>query len=130
MARAQGQTVVQVEGLRELKRRLRRIEGGLADLKTEHRWVSDFVLGRARPSAPRRSGRLAATMRGSGTVSASVLRVGTARVPYAGPIHYGWPARDIAAQPWLIDAAQQSEPVWSRHFNETITDLVERTSAQ
>jgi hypothetical protein len=127
MARA-GHTLVQVEGGRELRKRLRTIEGGLAELKTEHRWVANYVQGRAGPAAPRRTGALAATGRASGTNTSSIVRYGTARrVPYAAPIHYGWPARHIRPQEWVINAALRSEPVWLAHFNETIRALVERT---
>lgn len=127
MARA-GHTVVQVEGGRELRRRLKHIEGGLAELKAEHRWVGDYVLGRAAPGAPRRTGRLAATGRASGTNTSSIVRYGNARrVPYAPVIHYGWPARHIQAREWVVNAALRSEPVWLAHFNSTIEQLVERT---
>lgn len=122
-----GQSVVQVEGIRELRRRLRTIEGGLDDLKAEHRWVGDYVLGRASPGTPRRSGRLAATGRAAGTATASIVRYGTARVPYAAVIHYGWPARHISPSQWVWNAAQRSEPVWLDHFNQAIEQLVERT---
>lgn len=126
MARA-GHTVVQVEGGRALRRRLRTIEGGLAELKQEHKWVADYVQRRAQPATPRRSGRLAASGRSSGTNTASIVRYGSKRVPYAPPIHYGWPARHIPAREWVVDAALRSEPVWAQHFMSTITQLVERT---
>ncbi|GAA2118607.1 hypothetical protein GCM10009802_20330 [Streptomyces synnematoformans] len=124
---ARGQTVVAVEGGRELRRRLRDIDGGLEDLKTQHRWVARYVTQAALPGTPRRTGRLASTGRASGTKTASIVRFGRASVPYAGPIHYGWPARHIPAHPWVIDAAQRTEPVWRGHFEDSIRTLVERT---
>lgn len=127
MAARSGHTLVQVEGGRELRKRLRTIEGGLAELKAEHKWVADYVFRRSAPAAPRRTGRLAASGRSSGTNTASIVRYGGARVPYAAPIHYGWPARHIAPHEWVINAAQNSEPVWLAHFNDTIRQLVERT---
>lgn len=124
---SRGQTVVRVEGGRELRRRLRTIEGGLANLKTEHRWVADYVLSAAAPGAPRRTGRLASNGRASGTQTASIVRYGGARVPYAGPIHYGWPDRHISPHPWVIDAAQNTQGVWLNRFNSAIHRLVEET---
>jgi hypothetical protein len=52
------------------------------------------------PNAPRRTGRLA------GSVSVQPagqtrIRV-TADVPYAAPIHWGWPGHGIHRQPWLV----------------------------
>ncbi|MFE3071777.1 hypothetical protein [Streptomyces sp. NPDC059247] len=127
MAAGRGTTVVQVEGGRELRRRLRRIEGGLDDLRDAHRWVADYVGTMARAQAPRRTGALAATERDSGTRTMSTVRYGRASVPYAGPIHYGWPARHIAPTPWVITAAQASEGVWRPHFETLLAELVERT---
>lgn len=124
---SRGRTVVQVEGGRELRRRLRTIEGGLDRLKAAHREVATYVTGMSRTMAPRRTGRLAATARGSGTNTMSVVRYGTARVPYAGPIHYGWPARNIRPNEWLITAAQRGEPTWLARYNLHIRRLVEET---
>ncbi|MFI5861200.1 hypothetical protein [Streptomyces sp. NPDC051546] len=128
MAAGRGQTVMSVTGGRELRRRLRTIEGGLADLKAAHAWVADYVGGIAARDAPRRTGRLAGTGRDSGTKTMSVVRFGRgASVPYAGPVHYGWPARHIAPNPWVINAAQRSEGVWQAYFEGRIEELVERT---
>lgn len=122
---ARGLSLVQVDGLPQLRRRLRRVEGGLAELKTEHRWIADHVRNRAAPATPRRTGRLAGSVRSSGTNTASIVRAGSARIPYAGPIHYGWPARHIRPQPFIIDAARASEPTWTNHFNTTLERLVD-----
>ena len=32
------------------------------------------------------------------------MLAGRKAVPYAGPIHFGWPARNIEPQPFLYDA--------------------------
>lgn len=122
--------LIRVDGLRELRRRLRRIEGGLQDLKRINGETAAYIATAARPATPHRTGRLAATLRSSGTNRAGVIRAGTARVPYAAVIHYGWPRRHIEPQPWLIDAAQRTEPAWTARYQAEITDLVERTSAQ
>jgi hypothetical protein len=57
-------------------------------------------------SAPVRSGKLEGTIRAGRGKTKAVVRAGGARAPYAGVIHYGWPARGIAAQPFLVDALQ------------------------
>lgn len=102
--------IVQVEGARELRRTLRKAGDDLSDMKAAHTKAAGTVL--ARQIAPARTGTLAATVRGTGTKTAAIIRAGYARVPYANPIHWGWPARNIAAQPWISEAAQGSEAVW------------------
>lgn len=108
--------VVQVQGARELRRTLRKAGADMQQVKSLHAEVGGIVAGAARPATPNRSGRLAGTVRSSGTQTSSVVRAGRASVPYAGPTHYGWPARNIEPQPWLTDAAHQTEPRWSATF--------------
>lgn len=109
-----GSASVRIDGLRRLRRDLRQLEGGLADLKDANARAGQVVVQAATAKAPRRpgSGRLA----GSGRASRAAGRVsvlwGGARVPYAGPIHWGWPARGIEAQPFVAEAAQETEPKW------------------
>lgn len=53
---------------------------------------------------PSRSGRLRETLRAGRGKTKAVVRAGGARAPYAGVIHYGWPAHNIGRQPFLLDA--------------------------
>lgn len=80
--------------------------------------------GRAR--APKLTGALAGTVRPSGTKTRAVVRAGFARVPYAGPIHWGWPARGIAAQPFLSDAATSTEPAWQNIYLDAINKTIDK----
>jgi len=69
---------------------------------------------------PRRSGRLAASIRAQGTQRAGRVAAGKKSVPYAGPIHWGWPARNIKPQPFLTDAlASKQETVVEIYLTET-----------
>jgi hypothetical protein len=119
--------VLEVDGLRSLRRDLKAAGVSLADLKDAHAQVAQLVLGRA--TAPHRTGALAASQRGSGTQSAAVVRAGSAaRVPYANAIHWGWGAHHIKAQPWLYDAAVASQQEWTGvylHALEQIIDSIE-----
>lgn len=63
--------------------------------------------------APRRSGKLAGSIRPGATQKAGVVRAGRASIPYAGVIHWGWPGHNIAAQPFLTEAAAATESTWS-----------------
>ena len=37
---------------------------------------------------------------------------GGAKVPYAGPIHWGWPDRNIEPHPFIADTAGETEQTW------------------
>lgn len=84
----------------------------LADLKDANRHAANIASDASAPLAPFRTGALRRSVRSSGTVSAGIIRAGRKRVPYAGPIHWGWPSRGIRATPFLTQGAQTSEPVW------------------
>jgi hypothetical protein len=93
---------------------LRAAGDDLSDLRDVHGSVAALVAGVARP--PRRTGRLGSTVRAAGTKTAAIVRAGFASVPYAGPIHWGWPARAIKAQPFLSDAATSTESTWQAFY--------------
>lgn len=103
---------VRIEGGARLRRTLRAAGDDLSDLKAAHTAAAATAASGARGLVPTRTGRLAGSIRSSGTNSAGIVRAGRASIPYAGPIHWGWPARRIAAQPFLSDGATNTEPAW------------------
>ena len=114
---------VKVEGAARLRRELRRAGDDLDDMTAAHRTVAQIVAAIAQASTPRRSGALAATVRGSGTKTRASVRAGYKRTPYAGIIHYGTPpgyARHYQPQPWIQLAATQGEPRWVRHYQQAV----------
>ena len=98
---------IKVEGAKELRRALKNVEGGTADLKKVHADAATVVELQAATLVPRRSGTLAGSIRSTGQARAGVVRAGKASVPYAGVIHFGWPAHNIEPQPFLYDALDQ-----------------------
>lgn len=98
---------VEVRGDRQLRRALKRVEGNVGDLREVHRDAGEAVAGEARSLVPVESGMLRDTIRLSiklaGRQGTAIL-AGKGLVPYAGPIHFGWPARNIEPQPFLYDA--------------------------
>lgn len=96
-----------VEGHKDLARILKRIDKEYAkELKEIHREVAQPILAKVRP--PRRSGRLAGTLRAAPTAQQARVALGTKRVPYAGPIHWGWLRRNIQPNKFLVDALHAS----------------------
>lgn len=108
---------VRIQGARELRTRINRLEDAAdtqsakGEMKQAHLEGAKLVRGVALGLAPARTGRLRETIRAAGTVKSGRVRAGFKRVPYAGPIHFGWRARDISPQPFLYDAldARRSE---------------------
>lgn len=102
----------QVSGAAELRRTLKRAGDDLADLKAVNKRVGDVVATAARPRAPVRSGRLVGSLRPAAAAAKVTVRAGGSTLRYAGPIHWGWPAHHIQGQPFLVDAAKNTEGQW------------------
>ena len=116
---------VRVEGARELRRTLKRAGVSVEDLKDANAAAGAIVVAAARPTAPRRSGRLAGTIRASRAAASATVRAGGASVPYAGVIHWGWPAHHITAQPWLSEAATSTESAWLAAYEAGVGKLLD-----
>lgn len=112
MTRSSRQTGIRVDGLRALRSDLRKAGESTQDLKAANAAVAALVATAAAGRAPHRTGRLASSGRGNRAVGRATVTFGGASVPYAGPIHWGWPARGIEPHTFIPDAAQATEPAW------------------
>lgn len=112
---------MRVEGLNKLVRDLQKLGLEVEDLKEAFGGIAAEGADLASSFAPKRSGRLAASVRGNRAKNKAVVMAGRASVKYAGPINYGWPARNIAASSFMAraDVALQPEAL------QAITDAIE-----
>ncbi len=117
--------LVKIDGLPRLRAALRRAGLDLADLKAANAAAAALVASAAAARAPRRTGRLAASVRGNRAVSRASVSAGGSAIPYAGPIHWGWPARGIEAQPFIATAAQATESAWVPIYQNAIEAVVD-----
>lgn len=115
--------MVRVEGAKELRRTMKAAGEDMGELKDSMAQVSRTVATAAIERAPRRSGALAASVKGNR--AAATATVGT-RLVYGGPIHWGWPAHNITAQPFIADAAQATEPTWLDAINAELNRILTR----
>ena len=93
-------TTVEAEGMRELRKKLRRMDNGMDNLKGLHLDLAEIVANRAEALAPVRTGRLKQSIRAAGTQTAGRVRAGYKRVPWTGPVHVGGATRPDAAKGW------------------------------
>jgi hypothetical protein len=117
---------VEVEGGKELRKSLKNVEDGLKDLQAAHAAAAGIVAAAAPSYAPLRTGRLAGSIRGSGAKAAATVRAGGAKVPYAGVQEYGWPRRNIPAQPFLVPAAHDTEGEWRPVYEARVEELIDK----
>lgn len=117
---------IEIEGLDELRRNIRKLEGGVDDLKAANSSAAKIVENAAAPLVPRRTGRLRMSLRSSGTQRAGVVRAGKASVPYAGPIHFGWRKRNIRPQPFIYEAADRRRSEVLEAYDKQVGDLIRK----
>lgn len=122
---------LKIEGGRQLRRTLRQAGSDLTDLKAANAQAASIVSNRAKSWAPTRSGRLQSSVRSSGTKTAGIVRAGNNRksksgVPYAAPIHWGWKARNIRANPFLSYSAQATESTWIRLYEQLVNKALSK----
>lgn len=122
---ARGATV-KVEGAKELRRTLKAAGADMSDFTAANRAAAALAAAAAAARAPRRTGRLAASVRAGASRTEGVIRSGGARVPYAGPIHWGWPARKIRANPFATMAASATEPQWVPIYEARLAAIISK----
>lgn len=84
---------VRVDGTTAIERDLSRLGLRLADL--DFRTIASEGMRLAASFAPKKSGKLAASIKGNKSKSRATIKAGSAAVPYAGAINYGWLRRGI-----------------------------------
>jgi hypothetical protein len=110
---------VRVVGLKQFQKELRALgDDAQDDLKRAHAAAAKIVEDAARPNVPvsgarsvisgrpywppgpSNSGAFRGSLRSSGTRRGGYVRAGKKLVPYAGPVHFGWPSRPDAGKGW------------------------------
>jgi hypothetical protein len=122
VARAVGE----VEGAAQLRRTLKKAGVDMKQLAAANREAAQTVAAAARPTTPVRLGNLAKSVRAGATQKAGIVRAGRGSLPYAGPIHWGWPARGIKPHPWIADAAKATEPQWVSDYIEHVDRVLDQ----
>ena len=115
----------QIEGLREVQKALRDVGNNLLnEMKPTHLKAAEAIVPAAKQLAPVRTGRMAASIRAAAVRTGGRVRVGSSGVPYAGPIHFGWPARRITPQPFVYEALDPRRDEVAAIYAERLNDMI------
>lgn len=109
-----------VTGVNEVVRDLLALGLDLDDLKGAFSEIAKEGAAKAADYAPRRTGTLAASVRGNRAKNKAVVLAGRSGVPYAGPINYGWPKHHISASGFMQKASRDMEPVAVRRLEDEV----------
>jgi HK97 gp10 family phage protein len=120
---------IKIEGIGKLMRQLKQLDPDLvAEVKETHRDAANRVAATARPKVPVRTGRLAADIRVGVTIKSGTVKIGRKAVPYAGPIHFGWPSRRIAPQPFMYEALDARRGELERLYGTRLAEIVAKVT--
>lgn len=120
---------VRVEGAQKLRRTLKKAGVDMKDLTRLNKEAANTVVPVAKALAPvgdPRNGHIKTTVRAGATQRAGIIRAGDKKRPYGGPIHWGWPARGIKAEPWIAIAAKQTENQWTDVYWDGLMKVIDQ----
>jgi len=115
----------EIEGLREVQKALNKFSDATRkEMQSTHLKAAEIVVGASKRFVPIKTGALAQSIRPAAVMSGGRVKVGSASVPYAGPIHFGWPARRIKPQPFVYDALDTRRGEVSRLYEKRMAILM------
>lgn len=81
---------IKIDGLRDLQAALKAADGeSQKQIRVVLNDAADIVVGTARPLIPRRSGKLASSLKVASGQREAAVKLGAAKIPYAGWIEFG-----------------------------------------
>lgn len=122
--------LVRVENLNQTVRDLQRLGLEVDDLKDAFSTIAREAADVIESEAPKRSGRLAGSIRGNRAKSKAVVAAGRSSVPYAGPVNYGWPKRNIPASRYMQVADTRYAPVAVHRLEQEIDRQIRKKGLQ
>lgn len=116
---------IEITGLKEAQKALRSLSKESRDnMKQTHRQAGQIIVDAAAPLVPRQSGALLASIKSAPVQRQGRVRIGSAAVLYAGPIHFGYPARNIQPNPFIYEVLDGKRGEVLRLYLERINQLI------
>jgi hypothetical protein len=117
---------ISVEGEAQVKAALAKVEKDLTDRSELNKDLSDELSRKASAMAPRLTGALASSVKGNPSNEKAQILAGSESVPYAGVQEYGWPEKNIQAQPYLRPAVFDNIGYIVEKYENYIQSIVKR----
>lgn len=117
---------VKIEGLEQVKSSLEELAKDLENNLELNKEISSNLAQKASSMAPRLTGALASSVQGNPSEKKAQILAGSAAVPYAGTIEYGWAPRNIQAQPYLSKAVNSNMGYIVEKYNDAIKNSIKK----
>lgn len=121
---------VEIEGLASVKRQMgalsKDVDYRAQEFLGVNRAIASAVAGDAKQFVPVLSGALAASVREASSKTSARVKAGGGKIEYAGPIHWGWPARRIRPQPFFLDSIDRRRGEIKERYDKLVDDLIKK----
>jgi hypothetical protein len=107
----------------ELTAALHRLGRDMDDLADGNRDAAQLVAARSRRRAPRRTGRLANSIRPAAEKGRAVI---TSSVRYGMPVHQGVPSHNMPPNPFITDTAEATQDEWLPMYRRDLQQTIDR----
>ena len=113
---------IELEGLKEISKQLTLLASDDKSINEANYRAANTLLRTARPMVPVKSGKLANTLKAGKAKKYASVRAGSARVPYAAPIHFGW----FYDKEYFIRKNIAPNPFFYRALGMVYTDIIDK----
>jgi hypothetical protein len=122
MAEAQ----ITITGINEVKNTLNKLADDLESNIELNKELSMTLAQKASAMAPRLTGALASSVKGNPSTEKAQIMAGSQAVVYAGVQEYGWPEKNIQAQPYLRPAVYNNLGYIIEKYNDSIQERIKK----
>jgi hypothetical protein len=117
---------IQIEGLKELSKNLKRVSDQLPkELKAVSKDAAEIVASESRTMAPVLTGRLRDRVKAGATAKGADVRI--MGLVYAPPIVFGWRKHNIRPNPFIYRALDKRRDEVIERFEKGVNALIEKT---
>ena len=102
----------------------------LKDYTAVNKRAAEMVAEGARQRVPVLTGDLKGSIKARATKTRGYVKAGGKGIPYAGPIHFGWPRHNISANPFIFDALDDRKSDVIEAYEGYIEALVEKVGRE
>jgi len=117
---------ITIQGIKEVTDSLKKLGKDLESNIELNKELSTTLAQKASALAPRLTGALASSVVGNPSAEKAQILAGSAAVPYAGVIEYGWPAKNKQARPYLTPAVNNNMGYIIEKYNDSIKKAIQK----
>ena len=117
---------ISIQGVKEVTDSLDKLARDLGSNIELNKELSTTLSQKASAMAPKLTGALASSIVGNPSAEKAQILAGSAAVPYAGVIEYGWPKKNIQAQPYLTTTVNNNLGYIVAKYQNSITGMIKQ----